>query len=53
MKSESIEVNGARYNLKIYYEIRNDTTASIRNNNINIKIPIFIFVIPSPEIFFV
>ena len=42
MKSESIEVNGARYNLKIYYEIRNDTTASIRNNNINIKIPIFL-----------
>jgi len=40
MKSEFVEVNGIRYNFKIYYEIRGDTIASIRNNNINIRIPI-------------
>jgi len=38
MKIESLEINGIKYNLKIYYEKRKNTTASIINNNVNIRI---------------
>jgi|SRR3989344_2163461 len=40
MKTDILEINGVKYNIRIYYEIRKDTIASIRNNNINIRIPI-------------
>jgi len=35
MKTDILEINGVKYNIRIYYEIRKDTIASIRNNNIN------------------
>lgn len=40
MKTESIEVDGIKYTVKIYYEDRNNTSVSI-GKTINIRIPLF------------
>jgi len=42
MKTETLEVNGTQYLIKIHYENRNKTSVSIRRTNINIRIPSFL-----------
>lgn len=39
---ESMNVNGINYTLKIHYERRKNTTVSIRKQNINIRIPVYL-----------
>ncbi len=42
MKNEVMEINGITYHLKIYYERRNATRASISRKSIIIRIPLFL-----------
>ena len=42
MKTETMEVNGSQYLVKIHYENRNNSSVSIRRTNINIRIPSFL-----------
>ncbi|MFH1587854.1 MAG: M48 family metallopeptidase [Candidatus Diapherotrites archaeon] len=39
MKTETLEVNGLKYAVKIHYEKRNNSTGSIGKNTVNIRIP--------------
>ena len=40
MKSDIIEVNSVKYPVKIFFEKRNNSSASIRKKSINIRIPL-------------
>ena len=40
MKPETIEVNGHKFLIKIHYEIRKNSTASISPKSVNIRIPL-------------
>ncbi|MBI2673230.1 M48 family metallopeptidase [Candidatus Woesearchaeota archaeon] len=42
MKIETLEVNGVSYQVRIHYENRNNTHASVGKKEINIRIPIFL-----------
>jgi len=42
MKTETLEVNGIQYLLKIHYENRKNSSVSIRRTRINIRIPSFL-----------
>jgi len=42
MKTETLEVNGIKYLVKIHYENRKNSSVSIRRTNINIRIPSFL-----------
>jgi len=42
MKTETMEVNGIQYLVKIHYENRKNSSVSIRRTNINIRIPSFL-----------
>jgi len=42
MKTETLEVNGNQYLVKIHYENRKNSSVSIRRTNINIRIPSFL-----------
>jgi hypothetical protein len=42
MKTETLEVNGTQYLVKIHYENRKNSSVSIRRTNINIRIPSFL-----------
>jgi predicted metal-dependent hydrolase len=42
MPVETLEVNGMKYPVRIYYEKRNNSSVSIRKNGINIRIPTFL-----------
>lgn len=42
MKTETMDINGIRYLLKIHIEKRKNTSVSIRRTNINIRIPYFL-----------
>lgn len=42
MKTETMEVNGTQYLLKIHIEKRNNISVSIRRTNINIRLPKFL-----------
>ena len=42
MKTETLEVNGTQYLIKIHYENRKNSSVSIRRTNINIRIPSFL-----------
>ena len=42
METEILEINGTKYPVKIHYEKRNKSRASIRRTTINIRIPSFL-----------
>jgi predicted metal-dependent hydrolase len=42
METEILEINGTKYPVKIHYEKRNNSRASIRRTTINIRIPSFL-----------
>ncbi len=42
MKTETLEVNGSQYLVRIHYESRKNSSVSIRRTNINIRIPSFL-----------
>lgn len=42
MKKEALEINGLKYTVKVFYEDRQNSAASIGKNSINVRIPLFL-----------